>query len=208
MEFKTYIKKPVVIEAMQFNLRGKTDEEIQEFFDWCADGITGALNDPDILEIKTLKGVMKANVNDWIIKGVNGEFYPCKPDIFKETYERIDDVSQERNIYTSFEARLEMVKEDGLSLGYFPESLRSYELSLVAIKENEEAFFHVPNELRDFEICSEVLKRNEYMEKFITSEMLEQLEQKAAWIKTRRIKKALETGASSQFAEFKKEEIL
>lgn len=39
------------------------------------------------LKIQTLEGVMTASVGDWIIKGVNGEFYPCKPDIFKQTYD-------------------------------------------------------------------------------------------------------------------------
>lgn len=38
------------------------------------------------LRIKTLEGVVIAQENDWIIKGINGEFYPCKPDIFKKTY--------------------------------------------------------------------------------------------------------------------------
>ena len=40
-----------------------------------------------ILKIKTLEGEMTANVGDWIIKGVAGELYPCKPDIFEKTYE-------------------------------------------------------------------------------------------------------------------------
>ena len=39
--------------------------------------------------IDTLEGRMKANLFDWIIKGVNGEFYPCKPDIFEKTYEKV-----------------------------------------------------------------------------------------------------------------------
>lgn len=42
------------------------------------------------LEIKTLEGVMRANPGDYIIKGVNGELYPCKPDIFKKTYELVE----------------------------------------------------------------------------------------------------------------------
>jgi hypothetical protein len=40
------------------------------------------------LPINTLEGVVTAQIGDWIIKGVNGEFYPCKPDIFEKTYER------------------------------------------------------------------------------------------------------------------------
>jgi len=43
------------------------------------------------LKIETLEGVMKASVNDFIIKGVNGEFYPCKPDIFHKTYDILDE---------------------------------------------------------------------------------------------------------------------
>lgn len=43
------------------------------------------------LKIQTLEGVMEASVGDYIIKGVNGEFYPCKPDIFEKTYEAADD---------------------------------------------------------------------------------------------------------------------
>jgi hypothetical protein len=41
------------------------------------------------IQIQTLEGVMEASVGDWIIKGVKGEFYPCKPDIFKMTYEEV-----------------------------------------------------------------------------------------------------------------------
>jgi len=57
-----YRKRPVVVEAYQ------TDRE---------------------LEIVTLEGTMKANPGDWIITGVNGEQYPCKPDIFEKTYEQV-----------------------------------------------------------------------------------------------------------------------
>jgi len=89
-------KKPVVIEAIKYdNLNYK---EVCEFI-----GITLA---PDLesetaylagkgapifsLSIPTLEGKMKAMPNDWIIKGVNGEFYPCKPDIFEKTYEAVN----------------------------------------------------------------------------------------------------------------------
>ena len=75
-----YRKKPVVIEAIQFN---KNFTEIEKFcegnFDW-SEGKS---------DIKTLEGTMRASVGDWIIKGVNGEFYPCKPDIFEKTYEKV-----------------------------------------------------------------------------------------------------------------------
>lgn len=44
------------------------------------------------IEIKTLEGTMTANIGDYIIKGVNGEFYPCKPDIFDKTYEEVKEI--------------------------------------------------------------------------------------------------------------------
>lgn len=76
-----YRKKPVVIEAIQWN--GDNTEEILRF---CDSSCTYETN-PAVLSIKTLEGVMTASRGDYIIKGVNGEFYPCKPDIFAATYE-------------------------------------------------------------------------------------------------------------------------
>lgn len=61
---ENYCKKPITLKAWQ------TDEE---------------------LYIRTLEGVMKANKGDYIIQGVKGEYYPCKPDVFKETYEEVQD---------------------------------------------------------------------------------------------------------------------
>ena len=79
-----YRKKPVVIEAIQFN---GTDESC----DWLLPELkSGSIcRSFNKLHIKTLEGVMVANVGDYIIKGVNGEFYPCKPDIFEKTYEKV-----------------------------------------------------------------------------------------------------------------------
>ena len=77
-----YRKKPVVIEAVQFD---GTDESCDWLLPQLRDGtISRSFNK---LYIKTLEGTMTADVGDWIIKGVNGEFYPCKPDIFDKTYE-------------------------------------------------------------------------------------------------------------------------
>lgn len=64
MENKKFVKKPIVISAFQ------TDKEIY---------------------IDTLEGKMHASIGDWIVTGVNGEKYPVKPDIFKKTYEAIED---------------------------------------------------------------------------------------------------------------------
>lgn len=77
-------KKPVVIEAIQWD--GKNFKEILDFVGGIEHRDLLAFHQND-LHIKTLEGEHKANINDWIIKGVKGEFYPCKPDIFEETYE-------------------------------------------------------------------------------------------------------------------------
>ncbi len=76
-------KKPVVIEAIKYT--GDNKQEIMDFA-----GTTVSTNTCyDHLTIFTLEGDHKANVGDWIIKGVKGEFYPCKPDIFEQTYEKV-----------------------------------------------------------------------------------------------------------------------
>lgn len=85
-----YRTKPVVKEAIQFN-----GENAKEICDWSgiSVSISPVLEPSDInpsgvyLQIKTLEGVMTANLGDYIIKGLRGEFYPCKPDIFEKTYE-------------------------------------------------------------------------------------------------------------------------
>lgn len=84
-----YRKKPVVIEAVQF-----LDDTQDVCLNFAGNGTRNCFHDFDwesnpILKIKTLEGVMTANIGDWIIKGVSGEFYPCKPDIFEKTYEEI-----------------------------------------------------------------------------------------------------------------------
>ncbi|AER21682.1 hypothetical protein SSUST1_1326 [Streptococcus suis ST1] len=78
-----YKKKPVVIEAIRFT--GSNYEEIREFI-----GKNTLCSDLSIV-IPTLEGNMVAQKGDYIIKGVHGEFYPCKPDIFNETYEVVSE---------------------------------------------------------------------------------------------------------------------
>lgn len=85
MKFK---KKPVTIEAVQWN--GDNVSEILEFVNHSDIRITSYESEgvqKEELFINTLEGSMHASEGDWIIKGVHGEFYPCKPDIFEETYE-------------------------------------------------------------------------------------------------------------------------
>lgn len=84
-----YKKKPIVIEAFKVG-----DEPPQ----WFKDEINKPKQEKQMrsiaygtVEIKTLEGVMTANFGDYIIKGIKGEFYPCKPDIFEATYEKEND---------------------------------------------------------------------------------------------------------------------
>ena len=78
-----YRKKPVVIDAIQ--LTTDNEKEVLRFMGENEGGLTA-----QGIEIETLEGTMKADVGDYIIKGVNGEFYPCKPDIFEKTYEKAE----------------------------------------------------------------------------------------------------------------------
>lgn len=93
---KSYTKLPVTVEAIQWN--GKNLKEVTSFisgkpvdlseyaavFAW--ERYENIISDKG-LTINTLEGDMKASIDDYIIKGVNGEFYPCKPDIFNKTYQ-------------------------------------------------------------------------------------------------------------------------
>ena len=74
-------KKPVVVEARQYTRDGLEAERVAE---WCGGD---QINEGVIIE--TLEGDHIGQYGDWIIKGVKGEFYPCKPDIFKSTYEEV-----------------------------------------------------------------------------------------------------------------------
>lgn len=84
-----YRKKPVVIEALQFFDTSERILELSEFIDNQEVVVNYEKPDSPVLKIETLEGVMTASEGDYIIKGVNGEFYPCKPDIFEKTYEAV-----------------------------------------------------------------------------------------------------------------------
>lgn len=99
-----YRKKPVVIEAMQWdgsakslrglarwanahpgiNLPGEEGAEDEPWIDWVAEGTDDNVHD---VQVHTLEGSMGVSPGDYVIRGVKGEFYPCKPDIFEATYE-------------------------------------------------------------------------------------------------------------------------
>lgn len=84
---KQYRKRPVVIEAIQFIDDVDRILEIQEFTEKETIRVDYKDKNNPTLKIDTLEGTMTASVGDYIIKGVQGEFYPCKPDIFEKTYE-------------------------------------------------------------------------------------------------------------------------
>jgi hypothetical protein len=97
-------KKPVMIEAVQFfgldvaengchNIHFDTKEELPK---WLRDAlidetIFAALTDIEHIYVKTAEGLMEAAEGDWIIRGVKGEIYSCKPDIFAMTYDPVDE---------------------------------------------------------------------------------------------------------------------
>jgi len=89
-EIREYTKKPITIEAVRY----MDQMERQHIIDWIGDACRytgmdddGCMYETAALFIQTLEGEMMANEGDWIIKGVKGEFYPCKDDVFQATYE-------------------------------------------------------------------------------------------------------------------------
>jgi len=85
----SFRKKPIVIEAIQYT--GENCFDVLRFM-----GRQNEIWECDLLQtdapvINTLEGNLYTSSGDWIIKGVNGEFYPCKPDIFEATYEPVTD---------------------------------------------------------------------------------------------------------------------
>ena len=98
-----YRKKPVVIDAIKYD---GTEAGFQLCLAFLADGhkdfehlpktqaeyITNGIGvTREGIEIPTLEGIMLCRPNDWLIKGIKGEFYPCKPDIFRATYELVEE---------------------------------------------------------------------------------------------------------------------
>jgi hypothetical protein len=85
-------KKPVIVDAFQW----PSNENLP---DWALDALrTGKIiqtlhpykPNTSVLAVQTLEGTIYAQENDWIIKGVNDEIYPCKPDVFQKTYEMVE----------------------------------------------------------------------------------------------------------------------
>lgn len=89
-------KKPVVIDAVQFKGFDKESVLLSDRPEWLVSQFGERIlffHEPNTLTIKTLEGDMTCSINDWIIQGVTGELYPCKPDIFEMTYEQIVEIN-------------------------------------------------------------------------------------------------------------------
>ncbi len=93
-----FMKRPVVIEAIRYTgdareaieFTGKSPE-FDKWFSSMEEYERHVEADGGVFKIFTLEGVMEAHPGDWIIRGVKGEHYPCKPDIFEATYDQVDD---------------------------------------------------------------------------------------------------------------------
>ena len=86
-----FVKKPVVIEAIQYD--GANITEIETFVGGKLPTVMNSNKDTQLV-VSTLEGDMKISKKDYVIKGVNGEFYPCKPDIFEKTYDVVEIVER------------------------------------------------------------------------------------------------------------------
>ena len=76
---KKYRKRPVIIEAIQYR------NNIKDIVNFCEG--TAVMTSPTEMYIETLEGPMRVSEKDYVIKGIAGEFYPCNPDIFRQSYE-------------------------------------------------------------------------------------------------------------------------
>ncbi|WP_237558684.1 hypothetical protein [Enterococcus hirae] len=147
-----YRKKPVVIEAFKLNSRGLIGEE------WFWDAVSEnriiiynfGKNYPQDAwcEIKTLEGVMVAKTGDYIIRGVEGEIYPCKPDIFEKTYEV---ASQQPQLNDNQKIVLEWLKSNRNSLKV--PMLAFYELAELA-DENTNLAYHQLDSKQEIEVLA------------------------------------------------------
>ncbi len=103
-----YVKRPVHVEAVKW-----TGSNKDEILDHMRVAEFQAEFQDDVVRITTLEGVMTAQVGDYIIKGVKGELYPCKPDIFEETYDKVGDFKDR------LDAEVRVVAMNAKKLHYF-----------------------------------------------------------------------------------------
>jgi len=112
----TVRKKPVVVEAIFWDGKVSTMQELESMgmkYGACMQQGSKV----HYLTITTLEGEMKAEIGDWIIKGIKGEFYPCKPDIFELTYERENLVDEKiKDALLSYRCQYTQTDEGGADL--------------------------------------------------------------------------------------------
>ena len=135
-------KKPVVIEAFQLTYEAATSKS--PIPRWAVDAekegklkvsVTEKIYNSQFAEIKTLEGVMTANANDWIIKGVQDEIYPCKKDIFEQTYDSAETTFMERLILEEKELGDKIVGlSKGLQSDGFAEKVGEYQFELLSLQ--------------------------------------------------------------------------
>ena len=88
-----YRKRPIEVDAVQYEGHGcfvRGGRVPDWIFDALEARVLTATNGTDPFRIKTLEGELTVSPNDWIIRGVNGELYPCKPDVFAKTYDSVE----------------------------------------------------------------------------------------------------------------------
>ena len=139
-----YRKKPVVVEAIQL-----TNKNLLEVKEWCnGELVPNAETSGYDLYISTLEGIMHVDINDYIIQGVEGEFYPCKPDIFEKTYEV---ASQQSQLDDNQKIVLEWLKSNRNSLKV--PMLAFYELAELA-DENTILAYHQLDSKQEIEVLA------------------------------------------------------
>jgi len=87
-----YRKKPVIVDAVLW-----TGKNFAECINFCPPLLSETYRGDERLTIPTLEGKMTAETGDYIIKGIKGEFYPCKPDIFKQTYDPVESNQEDKD---------------------------------------------------------------------------------------------------------------
>jgi hypothetical protein len=85
---KKYVKRPIPVEAIQY-----LSENLEEVLDFIGDFPLKYIQPENILLLCTLEGEHMVRHGDFVIKGIYGEFYPCKPDIFKDSYVEVSNES-------------------------------------------------------------------------------------------------------------------
>ena len=140
INMQKFVKKPVVVEAIQYN--GINITEVESFVGAKLPTVWLSVEETQLI-LSTLEGDMKVSKGDYVIKGIKGEFYPCKPDIFKSTYNVIEDnngiLSEgEKRVRTNFNvSSLKIVDET--------KQLMAKAINLLSTDQNSVASYYYDN---------------------------------------------------------------